>query len=203
MVGLRVLVLAAAAAAMTVAASGAGVARPPAGGRVVFDGRATFAPWPSIDDAVMGGVSSSALVSGDGFASFRGVVSLANRGGFASVRSRPLSLDLGAFEGLRVAVRGDGRRYGLRLRTTDAFDSPSYQHALQPPAGEWVSVDLPFTGFEVVYRGRPVDGWPPLDPAAIRTMGWIIADGQAGAFRLDVAWIAAVAEAMPEGKPGT
>ncbi|HSO23470.1 MAG TPA: CIA30 family protein, partial [Chondromyces sp.] len=62
--------------------------------------------WPSIDDAVMGGVSSSDMTVEDGIASFRGTVSFDNNGGFASVRSRPERRDLSAFDGLIVRVRG-------------------------------------------------------------------------------------------------
>ncbi len=176
------------------AAPSFGIEPPPAGGTVVFDARAGFEPWRSIDDVVMGGVSSSTMAAGEGFASFRGEVSLANNGGFASVRSRPAELDLGGRDGLQVAVRGDGRRYGFRLRTTDSFDGPSYQVAVQPPAGEWSVLTLRFADFVPVFRGRAVPGWSALDPARIRTLGLIISDQQAGPFRLDIAWIVAVAD---------
>lgn len=157
---------------------------------VIFDFAAETETWPSIDDGVMGGLSASAMVIDDGVASFRGEVSFANNGGFASVRSRPQPRDLSACAGLVLRVRGDGRRYGLRLRTDAAFDGVSYQAELQPPAGEWVEVALPFTAFEPVFRGRRVADHPPLDPARVTTFGLIIAR-QEGAFRLDLAWIRA------------
>lgn len=153
---------------------------------VIFDFAADAEAWPSIDDGVMGGVSSSAMVIEGGVASFRGEVSFANNGGFASLRSRPQARDLSACEGLVLRVRGDGRRYGLRLRTDAAFDGVSYQAELQPPAGEWVEVALPFTAFDPVFRGRRVADHPPLDPARVTTFGLIIAR-QEGPFRLDVA----------------
>ena len=157
---------------------------------VIFDFAAETETWPSIDDGVMGGLSASAMVIDDGVASFRGEVSFANNGGFASVRSRPQPRDLSACAGLVLKVRGDGRRYGLRLRTDAAFDGVSYQAELQPPAGAWVEVALPFSAFEPVFRGRRVADHPPIDPARITTFGLIIAR-QEGAFRLDLAWIRA------------
>jgi monofunctional biosynthetic peptidoglycan transglycosylase len=153
---------------------------------LIFDFTAEAEAWPSIDDGVMGGMSSSEMAVEEGIASFRGAVSFANNGGFASVRSRPERRDLSAFDGLIVRVRGDGRRYGLRLRTDAAFDGVSYQAELQPPAGAWVEVALPFSAFAPVFRGRPVPGHPPLDPARVTTFGLIIAR-QEGPFRIDLA----------------
>ena len=142
--------------------------------------------WPSIDDAVMGGMSSSEMVVENGVASFRGAVSFDNNGGFASVRSRPEVRDLSAFDGLILRVRGDGKRYGFRIRTSASFDGVSYQAALDPPAGEWVEVEVPFSDFVAVWRGRPVADHPPLDPARVTTFGLIVSRQQ-GPFRLDIA----------------
>jgi NADH dehydrogenase [ubiquinone] 1 alpha subcomplex assembly factor 1 len=146
------------------------------------------AVWPSIDDVVMGGVSSSEMVSEDGFASFRGEVSFDNNGGFASVRSRPQVRDLSSFDGLALRVRGDGKTYGFRIRTNSSFDGVSYQVAISPPAGEWHDVKVAFTDFVPVYRGRRVAGHPPLDAAQVTTLGLIISR-QEGPFRLDIASI--------------
>jgi hypothetical protein len=154
--------------------------------------------WPSIDDAVMGGVSSSEMTVEDGIASFRGSVSFDNNGGFASVRSRPERRDLSAFDGLILRMRGDGKRYGFRIRTSASFDGVSYQATVSPPAGEWRDVVLPFSDFVPVWRGRTVADHPPLDPAQVTTFGLIIAR-QEGPFRIDLANIRGfrVAEDQP------
>jgi monofunctional biosynthetic peptidoglycan transglycosylase len=142
-------------------------------------------PWPSINDGVMGGVSSGAMIAEPGFASFRGDVSFDNNGGFASVRSRPDVRDLSDFDGIVVRVRGDGHRYGLRLRTSEAFDGVSYQAVIEPPAGEWADIAVPFSDFRPVFRGRTVPDHPPLDTSRVTTFGLIIAR-QEGPFRLDI-----------------
>ncbi len=146
--------------------------------------------WPNIDDAVMGGVSSSEMVVEEGHASFRGLVSFDNNGGFASVRSRPQVRDLSAFDGLVLRVRSDGKSYGFRIRTTASFDGVSYQVVLAPPAGEWIDVSVPFSDFVPVWRGRTVAGHPKLDPAKVTTFGLIISR-QEGPFRLDISNIRA------------
>lgn len=142
--------------------------------------------WPSIDDAVMGGLSSSGMSVDEGFARFQGTVSFDNNGGFASVRSRPNLRDLSTFDGLILRVRGDGKSYGFRIRTNASFDGVSYQAPLTPPAGEWTDIVIPFSDFSPVWRGRTVPGHPPLDPAVVTTMG-IIVSRQEGPFQLDIA----------------
>jgi monofunctional biosynthetic peptidoglycan transglycosylase len=146
--------------------------------------------WHGISDPVMGGISSSEMVAEGGTGVFKGVVSLERGGGFASVRSAEGHYDLSGYDGLTFRVRGDGKRYGLRLRTSDGFDGVNYQAVFTPPAGVWVDVKLPFSGFQPVFRGRPVAGHPPLDPGAVRTFGLIIAGRQAGPFRIEIESIA-------------
>jgi hypothetical protein len=153
--------------------------------KVIFDFRSAAPEWPSIDDRVMGGVSSSRMVLENGHASFRGTVSFDNNGGFASIRSLPQVRDLSGFDGLVLRVRGDGKRYGFRIRTSATFDGVSYQVVIDPPAGKWVDVDIRFEDFVPVHRGRVVDGHPSLDPSRITTMGLIVSR-QEGRFRIDV-----------------
>lgn len=152
------------------------------------------AKWYDISDPVMGGISSSEMVAEDGAGVFQGVVSLEHSGGFASVRSAEGHYDLSGYDGLTVRVRGDGKRYGLRLRISEAFDGVNYQVDFTPAAGTWLDMKLPFAGFRPVFRGRPVAGHPPLDPATIKTFGLIIAGRQEGPFRLELESIAGYRE---------
>jgi hypothetical protein len=166
----------------------------------IIDFAAEDRGWPSIDDAVMGGVSSSAMTVEDGVASFRGVVSFDNNGGFASVRSRPEVRDLSAFEGLVLKVRGDGKSYGFRIRTDASFDGVSYQAEMTPPAGEWSEEVILFTDFVPVWRGRKVADHPVLNVARVTTFGLIISR-QEGPFRLDISNIRGYRSADELGKP--
>lgn len=147
--------------------------------------------WTAIDDVVMGGRSRSALTATpDGTGVFQGAVSGENGGGFASVRSRPLGLDLSGREGLRLRVRGDGKRYKLCVRNDAAFDGVVYQSAFETRAGSWQAVELPFAGFVPTFRGQRLDGEPPLDPSRIATLGLMVSDRQLGPFRLEIASLA-------------
>ena len=151
--------------------------------------------WMPVDDVVMGGVSASHFrVTSDGLGVFEGTVSLERGGGFASVRSTSAPMDLSNFDGLEIRVRGDGKRYRLRLRTSTGFDGVGYQLTFWTEPGEWQSIRLPFARFESRLYGRPVPNAPPLDVGAISSFGWLIADGQAGPFRLEIAWVGAYTE---------
>jgi monofunctional biosynthetic peptidoglycan transglycosylase len=177
------------------AALGAGIAIDTGGtSEMIVHFRTATESWPNIDDTVMGGVSSSEMVIEDGVAVFRGEVSLENNGGFASVRSDSRDHDLSAFDGLVIRVRGDGKRYKVRLRTTGSFGGPSYQATIEPAPGKWQEIKIPFREFAPVFRGRRLPDHPPLDPGEVKTFGLLIADKQAGPFRLEIEWIAGYTE---------
>ncbi|MBR9975044.1 MAG: CIA30 family protein [Bacteroidetes bacterium] len=152
--------------------------------------------WQPVDDVVMGGVSESRMVhDSDGHAVFAGTLSRENNGGFASIRCAPKQLELGDFDGIRLRVCGDGKIYRLRLRMDGGFDGLAYQESFPTEDGVWSTVDIPFTDFRPSFRGRDVPNAPALDPGSIRQIGLMIADVQQGAFRLEIALIAAIASA--------
>ncbi len=158
--------------------------------RTLFDfASATNAAWQIVNDDVMGGVSSSNFSVTNGVAVFRGEVSLANNGGFASVRSLPARLDLADGDAFVIRVRGDGRRYKFTARTERSFDSPIYQLAFSTNKGEWEELRLPMRDFVPTFRGRVLSGEPPLDAAKVSSVGFLISDRQAGPFKLEVTWI--------------
>jgi hypothetical protein len=98
--------------------------------------------WHALDDVVMGGVSQSGIYrtpcggpAGQDIVTFRGSVSVANNGGFASVRPRNWdpALCLDGYEGVRVTLRGDGQRYKFILRCSDEWDSVAYCLSVDTP----------------------------------------------------------------------
>ena len=145
--------------------------------------------WYNIDDPVMGGVSNSTFEATDEGAAFAGTVSLEQGGGFASVRAPESTYDLSGHEGLRLRLRGDGKRYWFTAYTT-AGGSVSYRIPIEPPT-EWTTVRVPFADLTPYRRGTTVSGAPPFDPAELRAVGFLIADEQDGPFRLEVAWVRA------------
>lgn len=158
-----------------------------------FDTPASTQDWQPINDGVMGGVSVSTMrFESVGYAVFEGEVSLENNGGFASVRAP--SLDLGCADTMAYSLTawGDGHTYKLNLRTDSGFDCVNYQAVFRPAPGLWTQTVLPVAAFEPNFRGRLVPGAPPLQPQAVRQVGLMISDKQAGPFRLMIKTIEAV-----------
>lgn len=143
------------------------------------------AVWQSIGDPVMGGESSGTLEPVDESTSvFHGEVSLANGGGFASVKADIPVVDMSSCYGLRLRVRGDGKAYKLGLRMHQDRNAPVYQHGFSPEAGAWQTVTLPFSGFVPRLRGRTLHDAPPLNASRIASVSLFISGGQEGAFAI-------------------
>lgn len=148
--------------------------------------------WFSVNDGVMGGVSRGGAKRIDGSLHFRGVLSLENNGGFSSVRSGGPTRDLSGVKAIVLRVRGDGRTYRLQLATNAEFRRSriSYQAEFATRNGEWTEVTVPLAGLVPQFRGQRLTG-PPLDRSRIEEIGLSLADGNPGAFALEVDWIRA------------
>jgi hypothetical protein len=146
--------------------------------------------WYVVNDGVMGGVSKGSLRrTDDGTGLFSGELSLANNGGFSSVRAVVGPTDLSRWEGLELRFRGDGRSYQLRLRTDDRFDGVAYRMPFSTRDGEWTTVRVRFAEFQPTFRGRIIADAPRLDPGRIHQVGFMLADKQAGAFALEIDFV--------------
>ena len=141
-------------------------------------------PWLTVNDGVMGGISSSRLVEADGVLTFAGELSLENNGGFASVR-RMVENDLSQITGVRLEVRGDQRTYQFRLRQNDRFDGVAWRAEFNTTE-EWQTLELPFNQFVPVFRGRRVPEAGPVVPSSIKQVGFLLADETPGPFRLQI-----------------
>ena len=155
-----------------------------------FSDAQTTGDWQAVDDRIMGGSSQSTPehVAGMGLR-FTGTVSLANNGGFASIRCRSGQWDLSRYAGLKMRLRGDGNTYKFSLRTDHFFDGISYQAAFTTDRDLWQEIELPFAGFTPTHHGVKLQTVAPLDTSGITSLGLFIADRQEGPFRLDVTWI--------------
>jgi monofunctional biosynthetic peptidoglycan transglycosylase len=156
-----------------------------------FDESATEPGWVAVNDDVMGGRSTGGPRVAGGQLEFRGDLSLANNGGFASVRSVGSGFDLAGATAMVLRVRGDGRRYQLRLATDARYRgiAVSYGAGFETTAGQWTEVRVPLDTLEATVRGSRLQG-PPMDASRVREIGLLIADKREGPFMLAVDWIA-------------
>jgi hypothetical protein len=153
--------------------------------------------WYILNDNVMGGRSEGAFEQRDGRLHFTGKTNT-NGGGFSSIRTKPMQLDLSSYAGMRLRVKGDGRRYTWRLTTTARWRGRevNYWADFDTTDGEWTTADVLFSSFIPKFRGYRLDG-PPLDTSQITGMGLMIYDNKDGPFELQLESVYAYSETAP------
>ena len=153
--------------------------------------------WYVLNDNVMGGRSEGDFEQDPGELHFAGRTNT-NGGGFSSLRTKPLQLDLSNHDGIQLHVKGDGRRYTWRLTTEARWRGRpvSYWADFETSDGKWSTVNIPFESFVPKFRGNELEG-PALEPGQITGMGLMIYDNQDGPFELHMASVRAYAANAP------
>lgn len=152
-----------------------------------FTSPAAAQQWQAVNDGVMGGVSDGRFkVTNDGTMEFFGMLSLENNGGFASVRSKPMDLDIKAGDAIVVRVKGDGREYVLNLYTKSRRMAFSYRAPVPTKQDEWTEVSVPIADFIPTAFGRRVQGMGPVQPDRIVGLGFMLSDKKPGPFKVEI-----------------
>ncbi len=147
--------------------------------------------WISVNDDVMGGVSEGAFrITDADTLVFSGNLSLENRGGFASIRTRPAALNLDGYDRIALRLKGDGRTYYVNMMTSSR-NASSYRAPIETEEGVWKEVRVGLEDFVYTSYGRIIAGAAPLKAGDVRSIGITLADKKAGPFRLEVDWIRA------------
>ena len=155
----------------------------PAGDTFLIDDRSTGSAastlgpaWRFFSDGVMGGVSTGGMtietVTGRPALCLRGQVRLENNGGFVQMALElPALPDAASWRGVELDVLGNGRRYGVHMRTRGMMAPWQAFRASFEAGPAWHTVRLPFDGFEP-YRTSGT-----LEAFSIRRVG-IVAIGE-------------------------
>ena len=193
---------------------------PSPAGRAVYtpDGSSPAKEWGAVDDVVMGGVSSSGFEvrqgkgeNGGPSGVFAGMVTTANNGGFASTRTRNLSppLDLSNYDGFELRILGDGQRYKFVVKTDSNWDGVGYTSSFDTKAGQWQTVQVPFSELVPVFRAKTQRDAPVFDASKVTSLQLMLSkfeyDGKLnqnfreGRFELPVERIGAYAKDLSPG----
>lgn len=155
-----------------------------------FNGADAAKEWQTVNDGVMGGVSEGRFkITGNKTLEFFGTLSLANNGGFASVRTKPKTLGLEKADTLVTRIRGDGREYMLNLYPNRQRVAYSYRATVQTKKDDWIEVKVPLDKFEATSFGRVVQNAGKVQPTEISALGFMLGDKKAGQFKLEIEWI--------------
>jgi hypothetical protein len=144
-------------------------------------------PWLTVNDSVMGGLSSGGSTLNDGVLTFAGITNT-NGGGFSSVRRHVTPGIMAGATKLKVYMNRDMREYSITMRTNVtvsgrriAFRGP----VVGSPVGEWGYGTLFFDSLKGSFRGRAIPN-AVFDPAEVVELGLIIYDGKDGPFEMQV-----------------
>jgi len=142
--------------------------------------------WVNVNDNVMGGVSDGKFkITQDKTLLFYGNLSLANNGGFSSIRCRPTQLKLQKNDSICFLVKGDGREYTINLYTNKNLTAFSYRQSFQTKNNEWVEISLPLEKFIATSFGKVIPKAEPINPSEIESLGFMIGDKKPGAFQIE------------------
>lgn len=148
--------------------------------------------WVSVNDNVMGGISEGGFrISEDNTLVFSGNLSLENRGGFTSIRTRPKDLNLDGYDTIALRLKGDGRIYYINLMNSSRSAASSYRAPIKTKKDNWQEVRISLKDFVYTSFGRIVARAAPLKAKDVQSLGITLADKKEGPFRLELSWIRA------------
>ena len=158
---------------------------------IEFEDQATEPKWIAINDGVMGGLSKGGPEVKGGSLHFTGNLSLENNGGFSSIRTLGQKYDFSGKTAVVIRLKGDGRKYQLRLATDARFrgSAISYGAEFATEKEKWIEVKVPFDSLSPSWRGMKLKG-PEFDSSKVEELGFLIGDKKSGEFEIEVDWIA-------------
>lgn len=140
-----------------------------------FNGLDATKEWHSVNDGVMGGISEGRFkITDKKTMEFFGTLSLANNGGFASVRTRAKKLGLEKGDTLVAKMKGDGREYSLNLYLNKPLIAFSYRATVQTKKDEWIEVRLPLDKFEATSFGRVMKDAGAVKPEEVNALDFML-----------------------------
>lgn len=147
--------------------------------------------WFPLNDNVMGGISTGSFeFTSHHTLLFSGQLSLQNKGGFASIRSKTDAMDLKGSKKFKLRVKGDGKSYYFNISSSNFVADPGFQAAFKTEKGKWQEIEITLDQFSPAFGSR--SSKKDLDMSKVKIMGIIISDKQAGDFNLEIDWIKAV-----------
>lgn len=147
-----------------------------------FTKQADVSNWYLVLDGVMGGLSSGDFyLNQDGHGLFEGKVSLANNGGFVSVRYDLPKIDIGDHTSISIRLKGDGKNYQFRIKNQDE-NYYSYIKEFSTN-GDWQEIIIPLKDMYPSFRGRKLNQ-PNFDHDTIDEIAFLIGNKKEETFQL-------------------
>ncbi len=146
--------------------------------------------WRVILDGVMGGLSQGEAVLRENSIYFKGSVSLANNGGFASLKAPFDPIDLSKYSTLKIRLKSTGISFAFTLETERRFYMPNFKHSIQTESEDWETLTVPLADFKAYRLGRPMGkAVTKADLEKIIRIGIITNEKREEDFEVEVEWV--------------
>ncbi|WP_338409874.1 CIA30 family protein [uncultured Flavobacterium sp.] len=147
-----------------------------------FNKDSSINDWRIIDDGVMGGKSRGDFyINSDGNGVFEGTVSLANNGGFSSMRYVFDKINLSDQTRVVIKLKGDGKTYQFRIK--DKLNSYYSYITTFKTSGYWEEVEINLKELYPSFRGRQLN-LPNFKSDSFEEIVFLIGNKKKESFKL-------------------
>lgn len=145
------------------------------------------ANWVVMNDGVMGGLSTGASNLTENSLILKGEISLANNGGFSSVRAPWGKTDLSGFEKVNIRYRSTGQTVALCLETNRRWWLPYFMLDLESTGGAWKTASLELQDAQEISVVTPTgDRLSKKQLQSILRIGFMTHEKKASTFEFEV-----------------
>ena len=147
-----------------------------------FNKNSNVHDWTIVDDGVMGGQSAgNYYLNSEGFGVFEGNISLANNGGFSSVRHNLNVTAVKSFTKIILTLKGDAKDYQFRIKSNI---NERYSYILSfSTSGDWQEIEIYLDKMYPVFRGQKLD-LPNFYEDSIQEINFLIGNKKNESFKL-------------------
>lgn len=149
-----------------------------------FSENSSIHNWKIVNDGVMGGVSKASIkLNAAGHAEFKGTVSTANNGGFASVRYRFNKKDISGKKTIKIYLRGDSKSYQFRVK----FKSSDYYSYITTfsTSNNWESIKIDLKDLYPAFRGYKLNQ-SNFNSSSFEEIAFLIGNKKNEPFKLEI-----------------
>jgi NADH dehydrogenase [ubiquinone] 1 alpha subcomplex assembly factor 1 len=154
-------------------------------------GQNQISNWSVISDNVMGGITKSKLEYTENTMVLSGNISLANYGGFASVKTGFGQYDLSPYKGVKIRFKSTNQKFAFTLEDKKNWTLPNFKgNFYSSKTDTWEETILYFKDFKEYRIGEPTGN--KLQDASLQNMvrlGIITTEKKEGPFSIEVDYI--------------
>ena len=146
------------------------------------------ASWYSLNDGVMGGLSSGASVPNNDYLVYKGQLSLENNGGFSQIRHDVEADKFAGAQGVSLHVRATepNRKFKFIASASSSDWNLNIWEKSLTVGTEWTKIKIDFSTMDLQIMGKIIPNGQKLTGEMIKKIGFMIMDKNTAPFELHV-----------------